>query len=75
MTEATALATVENTTLDLDRTLRVDLTLMCALAPNIRPPVTGRSGLFHTGGPDVPVGLMSDDGTLYPIALWGRSSL
>ncbi|MDJ0630646.1 MAG: hypothetical protein QNJ44_20490, partial [Rhodobacter sp.] len=41
-----------------------------ALAPNLRPPGAGKSGLFHTGGPDVPAGLMSDDGTLYPIALW-----
>ncbi|MEM9012760.1 MAG: hypothetical protein AAGE18_16145, partial [Pseudomonadota bacterium] len=46
-----------------------------ALSPNLGPPGARIPGLFHGGGPDAPPWSVSDIGTLYPIALWGRSSL
>lgn len=47
----------------------------CVLAPDRRLPEAGKSRLFHADGPDVVTDLVSDTGTLYPIALWGRPSL
>ncbi|MEM6974445.1 MAG: hypothetical protein AAF577_16770, partial [Pseudomonadota bacterium] len=48
---------------------------LIAVFPNLGPPGAMISGLFHGSGPDAPPCWVSDIGTVYPIALWGRSSL
>ena len=48
---------------------------VCSLLPNLGPPESRVSGFHQIGGLVSPSELTSMIGDLFPIALWGRSSL